>query len=266
MIVSSLFLFFNSIQGSKDRRVEDTLLHPGKKHSPIFLLPEAMRRGLKGQVGGAPSLRKILLVIAVLVLGLELVYVQLPTQDGPSVSSVEADLMRLGASSLQRKRQLAIQQQNVENESEDDNDEDDHELAPHVDKRTASYDEDASWPLYDVNVNERSGKPMDWPGVGWNKGKETGSESLLKKFKFYLYEDGPFDMRKAEKCMRAHKNLPSTGFGELDEHLRLEEREHLPELFLLPALRAHPMRTDNKDHADLFIIGFSHSLAGMAMP
>lgn len=51
---------------------------------------------------------------------------------------------------------------------------------------------------------------------------------------------------------------------ELDEHVRINQREYLTELFLLPAFRTHPMRTMDKAEASVFVIGYAHGMARMA--
>ena len=51
------------------------------------------------------------------------------------------------------------------------------------------------------------GRP--WPGAGWNGYKGPGLEDeKFKKIKFYLYDDGPNDMRAAEACMRVSGTCP----------------------------------------------------------
>lgn len=57
-------------------------------------------------------------------------------------------------------------------------------------------------------VNSPSGIKDDskwpWPATGWNSYQGQGADDpkFAKDFKYYLYDDGPMDMRAAEDCMR----------------------------------------------------------------
>ena len=119
------------------------------------------------------------------------------------------------------------------------------------------------------SLPRQKGERPAWPAAGWNGYDGPGlDDPNFTKVKFYLYDEGPTNMRAAEECMRRHFRLPkrnsSDPFGKLDQRLKVNAREYLLELFLLPALRKHPMRTMVKAEATLFVIGYAHNLAKLA--
>jgi hypothetical protein len=96
-----------------------------------------------------------------------------------------------------------------------------------------------------------------------NTGIEAGS-LLASSFKFFMYDDEPINMELAEKCFRSQHSLDRESDPDghnLDRNVRLMQREHLAELWLLSQLRSHPRRTHNPDKADLFFIGYAPCLA-----
>jgi len=104
--------------------------------------------------------------------------------------------------------------------------------------------------------------------VGWRRGLGTEDPAFAEGFKFYMFDDGPFNMEDADRCMRKYRGAPPpdapNAMDAIDRALRVNEREYLTELFLLPALRAHPMRTLVKKEAQLFVIGYANALARYA--
>jgi hypothetical protein len=59
------------------------------------------------------------------------------------------------------------------------------------------------------NSLESPTRNRPWPGAGWNGYKGPGLEDVMfKNIKFYLYDDGPNDMRAAEACMRVSGTCP----------------------------------------------------------
>lgn len=63
-------------------------------------------------------------------------------------------------------------------------------------------------------------------------------------------------MEPFEACLRSKLRMWA-GHAKIDSKLRIGDREHLIELFLLPALRKHPQRTMDRDEANLFVIAYS---------
>jgi hypothetical protein len=96
---------------------------------------------------------------------------------------------------------------------------------------------------------------------------KTGIEAgdlLSSSFKFFMYDDEPINMELAEKCFRSQHFLDQESDPDghnLDRNVRLMQREHLAELWLLSQLRSHPRRTLDPDKADLFFIGYAPCLA-----
>jgi hypothetical protein len=144
-------------------------------------------------------------------------------------------------------------------------------------------DEGEPWPMYRIDTDYSSSPPINtprsaqnssqhprwpWPGVGWNPYLSINDEAFSKTFKFYLYDEGPFDMREADKCWRKSRSIAppdaNNSMEELDSALRLNQREYFTELFLLPTLRQHTMRTLDKAEAKLFIIGYANPMARYA--
>jgi hypothetical protein len=75
--------------------------------------------------------------------------------------------------------------------------------------------------------------------------------------RFYLLEEGPFEMKGIEGCFEAKRHVSSReGHGGIDAMIKVGEREHLNALYLLPALRKHPLRTLERHEADLFVIAY----------
>ena len=74
-----------------------------------------------------------------------------------------------------------------------------------------------------------------------------------------------------DAALQDHYHVPPAskpGAGDnledLDVHVRINQREYLTELFMLPAFRDHPMRTMDKAEASVFVIGYAHGMARMA--
>jgi hypothetical protein len=131
------------------------------------------------------------------------------------------------------------------------------------------------WPLYKVTDMLRPTPGQlgaKWyPGYkvlndtyDWGKGKGL-EDADFKKIKFYMYDDGVFDMRRAEACFTKMNHLPPTDqpgwFENLDQRMSIIYREYFPDVTLIHAFRDHPMRTRNPEEASLFVIGFSAAYA-----
>lgn len=77
-------------------------------------------------------------------------------------------------------------------------------------------------------------------------------------------------MEAAEQCYRAMYSF-GAGYNDpdghnLDRNVRLMQREHFAELWLLGALRRHPQRTHVPSEAGLFFIGYAPCLGKFAHP
>ncbi len=128
------------------------------------------------------------------------------------------------------------------------------------------------WPMYRIDTKTSASQTIHerwpWPGVGWNPDLSIENSDFANEFKFYMYDDGPFDMRDADRCWRKSREIAppeaKDSMEELDSSLRVNQREYFTELFLLPTLREHKMRTMDKSQAKLFIIGYANPMARLA--
>jgi hypothetical protein len=98
-----------------------------------------------------------------------------------------------------------------------------------------------------------------WRGWGVGEGamRWTHGSMTVSFGRFYLLEEGPFEMEGIERCFEARRHLSSReGHEGIDAIIKIGEREHLNALYLLPALRKHPLRTRERHEADLFVIAY----------
>ena len=67
----------------------------------------------------------------------------------------------------------------------------------------SSADSRREWPFYKISEDE-GGMGWPWPAVGW-RGLTLEDEAFNRDFKFFLLDEGPFDMRPAEAV---HLRIP----------------------------------------------------------
>lgn len=125
---------------------------------------------------------------------------------------------------------------------------------------------DQPWPMYRLTDSSLGIRPR----FPWGSGKGLDEEGFKNGFRFYLYDEGPFNMSGAEDCFRAKWKLPPRGskepFEGLDSKMSHENRMYLLELFLWQSIRDHPMRTRDPSEAGLFIIGYTPIMLDWSSP
>jgi hypothetical protein len=124
------------------------------------------------------------------------------------------------------------------------------------------------WPFEKINAYLHTGTEKfagNWPAAGWRQ-MSLDNPEFRGNFRFYIYDEAPFHMQKAEACLRAMYHLPpedtpASEAPKFDHQLGLVQRLYLPELSIWPVLRKHPMRTMNPEDAHVYVIGYSPLLA-----
>lgn len=126
--------------------------------------------------------------------------------------------------------------------------------------------QDLPWPMYRLTDGSLGIRPR----FPWGSTSGLDDEGFKQGFRFYLYEDGPFNMTDFEDCFRAKWKLPPRGsrlpFQGLDSKMSHENRMYLLEIFLWQSIRDHPMRTTDPEKAGLFIIGYAPILLDWSQP
>lgn len=126
--------------------------------------------------------------------------------------------------------------------------------------------QDLPWPMYRLTDGSLGIRPR----FPWGSTSGLDDEGFRQGFRFYLYEDGPFNMTDFEDCFRAKWKLPARGsrlpFEGLDSKMSHENRMYLLEIFLWQSIRDHPMRTTDPEKAGLFIIGYAPILLDWSQP
>ncbi len=124
------------------------------------------------------------------------------------------------------------------------------------------------YPFYKLSIND-GGQPWKWPGVGWDT-LSLDDKRFTDSFRFYIQEDGVFNMTLAEQCFRRNMKIFDANDRDhphlLDEKLRLNQRQYLVELYLWPELHRHHMRTMDPEAASMFFIGYSPYLNHQSYP
>lgn len=125
---------------------------------------------------------------------------------------------------------------------------------------------DLPWPMYRLTDGSLGIRPR----FPWGSTSGLNDEGFQRGFRFYLYEEGPFNMTDYEDCFRAKWRLPprgsSTPFQGLDSKMSHENRMYLLEIFLWQSIKNHPMRTTDPEKAGLFIIGYAPILIDWSQP
>jgi len=72
--------------------------------------------------------------------------------------------------------------------------------------------------------------------------------------KFYIHEDGPFDLTDSVDCLMDSVGL-NKDVDSFDDHLTPDTAEHLTDWWLLEQFRRHPSRVNSPDDAQLHVVG-----------
>lgn len=83
---------------------------------------------------------------------------------------------------------------------------------------------------------------------------KSGRDAKTPALKFYMYDDGAFNLTATMDCFFAQTN-GTLGHDEMDYHVPPQTAQHMTDYWLLELMRNHPSRTSNPEEADLFVVG-----------